>query len=126
MTNTIDYDFGSVGLEWHMYRNQDVTHHDLRRQIEEAWDEAESLESEFGDSPASAVDTDDVLSSVLVDELLECDESPLCDIVGNFEDAHQHLEWMLEDFDGATLCGAFEFRKSITTDEQREKLANVK
>ena len=125
MSEKIDYDFGSVCLEWHMYRNQDMTLDELQQEIETAWNEAELLEMEHEQTIAREIGADDVQSSILADELPECHESPLSDIVGNFEDAHQHMYWMLEEFDGTMKCGTFVFGKNITTNEKKAKMASA-
>lgn len=125
MPKRIDYDFESISLEWHMYRNQEMTLEELRQEIDEALDEADALEKEHGDILAKGVDTDDVQSPILLDELLECDDSSLDYVVACFAEAFQALGWMLEEFYGNTKCSAFVFGKWITTDEQRVKMTTV-
>ncbi|MEZ6048762.1 MAG: hypothetical protein R3C11_24925 [Planctomycetaceae bacterium] len=125
MTDKIEHFFYSCCHEWHMYRNQDLTLEELYHQFEEAFFEAECLEMERGDVLASQVDADDVESPFLCEELLECDDSPLSDIVANFCDACTWTGEMIDEYGGDVKCDVFCYGQSIITDERRAELVKA-
>jgi|GEM_PF-4550497 len=125
MTDKIEYFFYTSSLEWNLYRNQDMTLEQMSNEFEEAWYEAEALEDEYGDVLASEIDEDCVASSVLIEELTECEDSTLSDIRGELGDTCSHISEMIEEFGGKTKCGAFQFGQAIITDEQRAEMAKA-
>lgn len=125
MKNKIEYFFYTSCLEWHLYRNQDMTLDEMSSQFEEAWYESDELEQEYGDVMASEVDEDCVESPLLLEELSECDDSCLSDIAAELGDTCSHIHDMIDEFGGETKCSEFRYGQNIITDERRAELAKA-